>query len=82
MNFSELHLNLLEAKQTDSSKMEAVSPTPCTNSSKCQNSSYSLARSNETENIPTQDRELVSTVADLENIDNNSEANAEVTKTG
>ena len=82
MNFSKLHLNLLEVKQTDSSKMEAVPPTPCTNSSKCQNSSCSLAGSNETENIPTQDRELVSTVADLENIDNNSEANAEVTKTG
>ena len=62
--------------------METVPPTPCTNSSECQNSSCSLVGSNETENYPTQNRELVSALVDLENIDNNSEANAEVTETG
>ena len=62
--------------------MEATQPTLCTNSSECQNSSFSLAVSNETELFSTQDREFVSIIVDLENLDNNSEANAEVTKTG
>ena len=37
--------------------------------------------SNETELFSTQDREFVSIIIDLENLDNKSEANAEVTKT-
>ena len=37
--------------------------------------------SNETELFSTQDREFASIIVDLENLDNNSEANAEVTKT-
>ena len=56
--------------------METAPPTLCTNSSECQNSSCSLVGYNETEFVSTQDRELVSILADLENIDNNSEANA------
>ena len=56
--------------------METVPPTLCTNSSECQNSSCSLVGSNETELFSTQDRELVSILADLEKLDNNSEANA------
>ena len=82
VNFSELYLNLLETEQTNSAKMETTLPTLCTNSSECQNSSFSLAVSNETELFSTQDREFVSIIVDLENLDNNSEANAEVTKTG
>ena len=82
VNFSELYLNLLETEQTNSAKMETTQPTLCTNSSECQNSSFSLAVSNETELFSTQDREFVSIIVDLENLDNNSEANAEVTKTG
>ena len=62
--------------------METTRPTLCTNSSECQNSSFSLAVSNETELFSTQDREFVSIIVDLENLDNNSEANAQVTKTG
>ena len=38
--------------------------------------------SNETELFSSHDREFVSIIGDLENLDNNSEANAEVTKTG
>ena len=76
VNFLELYLNLLEIKQTKSSKMETVPPTPCTNSSECQNSSCSFIESNKTELFSTQDRELVSVLVDLENIDNNREANA------
>ena len=56
--------------------METVPPTLCTNSSECQNSSCSLIGSNETELFSTQDRELVTILVDLENVDNNSEANA------
>ena len=82
VNFSELYLNLLETEQTNSAKMETTRPTLCTNSSECQNSSFSLAVSNETELFSTQDREFVSIIVDLENLDNKSEANAEVTKTG
>ena len=82
VNFSELYLNLLETEQTNSAKMETTQPTLCTNSSECQNSSFSLAVSNETELFSTQDREFVSIIVDLENLDNKSEANAEVTKTG
>ena len=82
VNFSELYLNLLETEQTISAKMETTRPTLCTNSSECQNSSFSVAVSNETELFSTQDREFVSIIVDLENLDNNSEANAEVTKTG
>ena len=82
VNFSELYLNLLETEQTNSAKMETTQPTLCTNSSECQNSSFSLAVSNETELFSTQDREFVSIIVDLENLDNNSEANAQVTKTG
>ena len=37
VNYSELHLNLLETKQTNTSKMETVSHTLFTNSSECQN---------------------------------------------
>ena len=37
--------------------------------------------SNETEVFSTRDREFVSIIIDLENLDNKSEANAEVTKT-
>ena len=76
MNFSELHLNLLETKQTNSAKMETTGPTLCSNSSECQNSSFSLAVSNETELFSTQDGEFVSIIVDLENLDNYSEANA------
>ena len=76
VNFSELYLNISEIKQTNSSKMETVPPTPCTYSSECQNSSCSFIESNRTELFSTQDRELVSVLVDLENIDNNSEANA------
>ena len=61
--------------------METTPPTLCTDSSECQNSSCSLVGSNETELLSTQDRELVSILVDLENIDNNSKANVEVTKT-
>ena len=82
VNFSELYLNLLETEQTISAKMETTRPTLCTNSSECQNSSFSVAVSNETELFSTQDREFVSIIVDLENLDNNSEANAQVTKTG
>ena len=81
VNFSELYLNLLETEQTNSAKMETTQPTLCTNSSECQNSSFSLAVSNETELFSTQDREFVSIIVDLENLDNNSDTNAEVTKT-
>ena len=38
--------------------------------------------SNETELFSTQNREFVSIIVDLRNLDNNSEANAEITKTG
>ena len=82
VNFSELHLNLLETEQTNSAKMETTRPTICTNTSECQNSSFSLAVSNKTELFSTQDREFVSIIKDLENLDNNGKANAEVTKTG
>ena len=82
VNFSELYLNLLETEQTNSAKMETTQPTICTNSSEGQNSSFSLAVSNETELFSTQNREFVSIIKDLKNLDNNSEANAEVTKTG
>ena len=76
VNYSELHLNLLETKQTNTSKMETVSHTLFTNSSECQNWPCSLVESNETELSSTKDRELVSILVDFENIDNNSEANA------
>ena len=76
VNFSELYLNLLETEQVNSSKMETAPPTLCANSSECQNSSCSFIESNKTELFSTQDRELVSVLVDLENIDNNSEANA------
>ena len=82
VNFSELYLNLLETEQNNSAKMETTPPTLCTNSSECQNSSCSLVVSNENELFSTQDREFISIIADLENLDSNSEANAEVTKTG
>ena len=82
VNFSEVYLNLLETEQTNSAKMETTRPTLCTNSSECVNSSFSLAVSKETELFSTQDREFVSIIVDLENLDNNSEANAQVTKTG
>ena len=82
VNFSELYLNLLETEQTNSAKMETTQPTLCTNSSECQNSYFSLAVSNKTELFSAQDREFVSIIVDLENLDNNSEANAQVTKTG
>ena len=82
MNFSELYLNLLEAEHINSSKMETAPPTLGTNSSECQNSSSLLVGSNETELFSIQDRELVSILVDLKNIDNNSKANAEVTQTG
>ena len=82
VNFSELYLNLLETEQNNSAKMETTPPTLCTNSSECQNSSCSLVVSNENELFSTQDRQFVSIIADLENLDSNSEANAEVTKTG
>ena len=81
VNFSELCLNLLKTEQTNSAKMETTQPTLYTNSSECQNSSFSLAVSNETELFSTQDRESVAIIVDLENLDNNSETNAEVTKT-
>ena len=76
VNFSELYLNLLETEQVNSSKMETAPPTLCANSSECQNSSCSFIESNKTELFSTQDRELVSVLVDLENIDTNSEANA------
>ena len=76
MDFSELYLNLLETEQTNSSKMETTTPTLCTDSSECQNSPCSLVGSNETELFSPHDRELVFILVDLENIDNNSEANA------
>ena len=60
--------------------METAPPTLGTNSLECQNSSCLLVGSNETELISTQDRELVSILGDLENIDNNSKANAEIQK--
>ena len=82
VNFSELYLNLLETEQNNSAKMETTPPTLCTNSSECQNSSCSLVVSNKNELFSTQDREFISIIADLENLDSNSEANAEVTKTG
>ena len=82
VNFSELYLNLLETEQTNSAKMETTQTTICTNSSEGQNSSFSLAVSNETELFSTQNREFVSIIKDLKNLDNNSKANAEVTKTG
>ena len=62
--------------------METTPPTLCTNSSECQNSSCSLVVSNENELFSTQDRQFVSIIADLKNLDSNSEANAEVTKAG
>ena len=68
-------MNQLETEQTNSSKMETTPPTLCTNSSEFQNSSCSLVESNETEIFSTQDRELISILVDLENIDNNREAN-------
>ena len=82
VNFSEVYLNLLETEQTNSAKMETTRPTLCTNSSECVNSSFSLAVSKETELFSTQDREFVSIIVDLENLDYNSDANAGVTKTG
>ena len=82
VNFSELYLNLLETEQNNSAKMETTPPTLCTNSSECQNSSCSLVVSNENELFSTQDRQFVSIIADLKNLDSNSEANAEVTKAG
>ena len=56
--------------------MKTTPPMLCSNSSECQNSSCSLVGSIETEIFFTQDRELVSILVDLENIDNNSKANA------
>ena len=55
--------------------MEINPLTLCTNSSEFQNSSCSLVESNETEIFSTQDRELISILVDLENIDDR-EANA------
>ena len=82
VSFSELYLNLLETERTNSAKMETTRPTLCTNSWECQNSCFSLAMSNEVELFSTQNREFVSIIVDFGNLDNNSEANAEITKTG
>ena len=68
-------MNLLETEQINSSKMEATPPTPCTNSSECQNSPCSLFGSDETELFSTEDTELVFILVDLKNLNNNSEAN-------
>ena len=76
VNFSELYMNLLHSEKTNFSKMETTPTTLCTNSSECQNSSYSLVQSNETEIFSTQDRELASILEDSENVDNSREGNA------
>ena len=69
VNFSDIVSDLLESNKSNSSMIETSPPRLCTNSAESPNSSNVLMEGCDSMTFSTQDRELVSILEDLQNID-------------
>ena len=69
VNFSDIVSDLLESNKSNSSVIETSPPRLCTNSAESPNSSNVLMEGCDSMTFSTQDRELVSILEDLQNID-------------
>ena len=69
LNFSDIVSDLLESNKSNSSMIETSPPWLCTNSAESLNSSKVLMEGCDSMTFSTQDRELVSILEDLQNID-------------
>ena len=69
VNFSDIVSDLLESNKSNSSMIETSPPRLCTNSAESPNSSNVLMEGCDSMTFSTQDRELVSILENLQNID-------------
>ena len=69
VNVSDIVSDLLESNKSNSSMTETIPPRLCTNSAESPNSSNVLMEGFDSMTFSTQDRELISILEDLQNID-------------
>ena len=69
VNFSDIVSDLLESNKSNSSMIETSPPRLCTNSAESPNSSNVLMEGCDSMTFSTQDRELVSILEELQNIE-------------